>query len=84
MFFSGLVQGVGFRFKALDLAKQHNLKGWVKNLEDGRVEILAQGLEKDLNLFLDSLNREFKPGIADCQVEESENSKDLSGFKIIF
>jgi len=41
VYYSGSVQGVGFRFTAEDLARQNNLTGWVKNLADGRVEIVA-------------------------------------------
>jgi acylphosphatase len=39
----GRVQGVGFRFFARDAARREGLTGWVRNLEDGGVEIEAQG-----------------------------------------
>lgn len=84
LFFSGAVQGVGFRFSAVALAKQHNLKGWVKNLRDGRVELMLQGSPKNLNLFLEGINQEFKRGIADCQIEELESGENLADFKIVF
>jgi len=82
VFFSGMVQGVGFRFSAMESAKKRRLKGWVKNTKDGRVELLIQGSEKNLNLFLADINREFKRGIADCQIEESECDKNLTDFRI--
>lgn len=40
---SGIVQGVNFRYYTNEKALQLNLKGWVKNLNDGRVEILVEG-----------------------------------------
>lgn len=40
---SGEVQGVGFRFFAQRAAAQHQVKGYVRNLDDGRVEVLAEG-----------------------------------------
>lgn len=45
----GQVQGVGFRFFTLKIAKQLQLKGWVRNLTTGEVEVLAQGNEHELN-----------------------------------
>lgn len=43
IYFSGRVQGVGFRFQASWAAKRFGLTGWVKNLYDGRVEMEIQG-----------------------------------------
>ena len=53
----GQVQGVGFRYTAQDIAMSLSITGWVKNLEDGRVEIVAEGKEKDLNEFLDKISK---------------------------
>lgn len=47
----GLVQGVGFRFFVQRVAARHQVKGYVRNLEDGRVEALAQGTEKVVEAF---------------------------------
>lgn len=53
---SGLVQGVGFRFFAQRVAARHQVKGYVKNLEDGRVEALAQGSEDAVEAFKDDIS----------------------------
>ena len=45
IYFDGRVQGVGFRFTAQIFASQLQLTGWVRNLDDGRVEAEAQGTE---------------------------------------
>lgn len=52
---SGRVQGVGFRYWTQKTAKHAGLTGWVKNLPDGTVELLAQGDETSLASFIDTL-----------------------------
>lgn len=47
----GMVQGVGFRFFAQRSAARHQVKGYVRNLEDGRVEALAEGAAKAVEEF---------------------------------
>jgi acylphosphatase len=44
----GRVQGVFFRSETLSVARQHNLTGWVRNLPDGRVEAIFEGVEEDV------------------------------------
>jgi acylphosphatase len=48
---SGRVQGVGFRYHVRDKALALNLGGWVRNNDDGSVEIVAEGKEKDIEMF---------------------------------
>lgn len=48
---SGRVQGVGFRFFTQRVAARYQVKGYVRNLEDGRVEAFAQGPEKSVEAF---------------------------------
>ena len=43
VFYSGHVQGVGFRYSVQDIAMTMGVTGWVKNLEDRRVEVVAEG-----------------------------------------
>ncbi|OCA89422.1 MULTISPECIES: acylphosphatase [Bacillaceae] len=49
---SGIVQGVGFRYFTLLTAKDYDIHGWVRNLVNGDVEIVAQGTEEALDHFL--------------------------------
>ncbi len=53
--FSGLVQGVGFRYSAVHLAQPLDLTGWVRNLPDGRVEMEVQGGAAAIDEFLERL-----------------------------
>lgn len=52
---SGMVQGVGYRFFATRLAERLGIAGWVKNLEDGRVEVYAIGPRDKLKDFRSKL-----------------------------
>jgi len=52
---SGVVQGVGFRWFVLRVAEKYGVKGFVRNLYDGSVEIVAEGSESTLEAFLDEV-----------------------------
>ncbi len=56
LLFFGRVQGVGFRFYAVNKARQIGLTGWVENLEDGSVEMEAQGEEEQIDALIQYLN----------------------------
>ena len=84
IYFSGRVQGVGFRFTASRLAKRYALSGWVMNLPDGRVELLIQGEKKNIDNFLADLNEEFKGYIMNTEIEELSLKDDLKDFRIRF
>lgn len=53
---SGLVQGVAYRYYLQDAATELELTGWVKNLSDGTVEVLAQGNQDVLKEFIEYLH----------------------------
>jgi acylphosphatase len=55
LFISGDVQGVGFRFFAQRAAARHQIVGFVKNLDDGRVEALAEGPPQNVEAFKSEL-----------------------------
>lgn len=84
IYFEGRVQGVGFRYTCRYLANSHNIKGWVMNLPDGRVELLAQGEEEDLNAFIRDLKNEFLNYITNIKIEELTSQSHLKRFEIKF
>jgi acylphosphatase len=52
VFVTGRVQGVFFRVETRSEAKKHSIKGWIRNLSDGRVEAVFEGEEKDLKILI--------------------------------
>ena len=48
VYFSGHVQGVGFRYSVKQLSLEFDVTGWVKNLPDGRVELVTEGERNEL------------------------------------
>ncbi len=84
-YYSGMVQGVGFRFTAERLARQLDISGWAKNLQDGRVEVLGEAEEGPLNDFLERIRS--GPLKQYIQKEEQSYSKatgEFDGFDIRF
>ena len=64
IFYSGHVQGIGFRWACRDLAKGFAVTGYVKNLDDGRVELLAEGERVEVEEFLRAIDKShLKPFI---------------------
>ncbi len=53
VFVSGLVQGVFFRQRTKQLAEGRGVRGWVRNLEDGRVEAVFEGEDTEVNALVD-------------------------------
>jgi len=54
-YFSGRVQGVGFRYTAKNIAIRHNVTGYIKNLNDGRVEMVLEGPDEELDQVVESI-----------------------------
>ena len=84
VYYSGRVQGVGFRFTAEDIARELNLKGWVKNLRDGKVEIVAEAEEFALNKFLEKINEYFGRYIQDADLRWEAATGEFKDFNIRF
>ncbi|MEM7825321.1 MAG: acylphosphatase [Candidatus Aenigmatarchaeota archaeon] len=84
-FVSGLVQGVNFRYNTKRFAESLGVVGWVKNLKDGRVEVLAEGSEIRIKHFLDFLKK-GPPGskVISVEVKEEEYKGEFKFFDILY
>jgi acylphosphatase len=60
VYYQGEVQGVGFRYTAQRLAGNHEVTGYVKNLPDGRVLLVAEGQPPELDQFLNSVSQAMR------------------------
>lgn len=77
----GNVQGVGFRAKAKQHADKLQIKGFVRNLPNGDVEICAQGEKSQLKLFLSELKQKFSIEESVCEYHPAD--RVFSEFKIM-
>ncbi len=84
VYYSGRVQGVGFRYKAVDLAESLGVTGWVKNLGGGRVEIVAEAEDAVLREFLAKLKEFFGNYIREADIEWQAASGVFENFQINF
>lgn len=83
VFYSGRVQGVGFRYTVKTVATGFEVSGMVRNLPDGRVELVAEGDSVELKAFQQAIRDEGLAGlIRDEQVEWSDAQGNLRGFDI--
>ena len=77
------MQGVGFRYFALDAARREGLHGFVANQDDGTVEAVAEGESESLERFERALRRgPSKSRVEHVLVDEIEPSQGNSGFNI--
>ena len=85
IFYSGRVQGIGFRYTAEKLAADLGLVGWVKNLPDGRVEILCEGPKDRIELLLQDIQQSaLGPYIKKTQCDWEKPTHEFKEFCIEF
>jgi acylphosphatase len=85
VFFSGIVQGVGFRFTAERLARRFPVTGFVRNLDDGRMEVVAEGEEPQLVEFLTAIHESgMKDYIRDVEAHWSNGEGTFKRFSIAY
>jgi acylphosphatase len=83
VYYAGQVQGVGFRATAERIAKDYPVTGWVKNLADGRVQMVAEGPADAIDDFLKAIRVHWKDSIKKEQIDEQAVSGTYKDFKVI-
>lgn len=84
IFYSGHVQGVGFRYATKSTATGFEIAGTVRNLSDGRVELIAEGAREELEQFRAAVrDAGMKHFIRDEAVMWSAAQNNFKGFEIV-
>jgi acylphosphatase len=84
VYYAGDVQGVGFRATAARLAHRHpTVSGWVRNLPDGRVELLVDGPAEAVAAFLADVRDRMAGHIASEETVDRERGGPLDGFRVV-
>jgi len=82
---SGIVQGVGFRWYTQKIAKSLGLTGWVRNLQNGNVEIVIEGKNDIIEMFISELKSGYLGrNISGIEKIEKEYKGEFSDFSIKF
>ena len=84
VFYSGRVQGVGFRYSVKQIAAGYEVTGWVRNLPDGRVELVASGEQAEVEAFIEAIGgSHLASHIKEAAVSAAEPPARLpTGFEI--
>lgn len=80
--FTGHVQGVGFRYATLQVAKEFEVTGEVKNLPDGRVRLVAEGREKEVTAFRAEVAERLSPFIRETDIKKETCASRYRSFEI--
>ncbi|HEV3343051.1 MAG TPA: acylphosphatase [Pirellulales bacterium] len=80
--YSGRVQGVGFRYTTREIAERFNVTGYVENLSDGRVELVAEGEPAEIDRFLAAVEERLARYIASTQIRSRPATGEFAGFFI--
>ena len=84
VYFSGTVQGVGFRYTTQIVASRFSVTGFVKNLSDGRVQVVAEGETEELDRFGRAIHETMPEFISNTTVSDSPATGEFTSFSIAF
>ena len=82
VYFTGRVQGVGFRYSTLQVAKEFEVAGWVKNIPDGRVQLEAEGAPQTVKAFVTAVEERMHGYIRKTERQTAKREPQFVGFTI--
>jgi len=82
VYYSGQVQGVGFRYVARNLGRDAGVTGFVKNLSDGRVEIVVEGRAARVDRYLADVAEAMAGYISRAEALDEPPTEEFDAFKI--
>lgn len=82
VYFTGHVQGVGFRYAVLQVAREYEVAGYVSNLADGRVQLEAEGVAAEVGAFVDAVQERMHGYIRKVERSGRRRAGQFSGFVI--
>ena len=82
--YEGRVQGVGFRFTCQRIAEDLGVMGWVRNMPDGNVELIAEGEETIIQELLSDIKENMGRYISRDRIKWQERKRESKGFNIRF
>lgn len=80
----GRVQGVGFRYTARNIAKRYAVAGYVKNLPDGTVELVAQGRRSEVEALVQAIEARFQANLRGVDRTSVAIPEQFTSFEIRF
>jgi acylphosphatase len=84
IYYAGQVQGVGFRATAASIARLHLVRGWVRNLADGRVELVVDASADVVERFLADIRKRMGKYILSEEIADRKLDESLDGFLIAY
>ena len=82
VYYEGRVQGVGFRFTTAGAARPYDVTGFVRNLRDGRTELVAEGKQREIKGFLEDVSAAMQGYIRNEDVSWHDHTGEFDGFSV--
>ena len=82
--FRGHVQGVGFRYTTIDVARRFAVEGYVRNASDGTVEVVAEGARDEVERFIEAIRNEMSYYVGEVKLSWSPATNEFRNFTVRF